>query len=618
MVTLESDPSGATLYYKIGSLKEYQFTTDFPMERNESLRVRASAMNGADVFVRWEDPSSILGTTATLSVPLPATGDTALFTAIYANPLDTLRIDLEQTGGANADLSFTINGDTFPYVLPFRVLRTDTLSVEASNFGSYEFVRWQDSADGIIGISASEDIDLSSYASESSVTLTAVFAAAGERVMVSLDSQPFGATLYYKIGTLNEVTYSGAFPMERNEALRIKASAMHGTDVFVRWEDDAPSVIGTTATLPVTLPATGTTASFTAIYADSVNTLLIDIIQTGGANADVSYTVNGDTLQYTAPFRVLKTDVVSVEAFNYAPYEFVRWQDNLGNIVGTSDSESLNMSLYMSESSITLKAVFAAAGERMTVTLESDPTGATLYYKIGSLKEYEFTGDFPMERSESLTIRASATNGADGFVRWEDDVPAVIGTTAALSVTLPATGTTALFTAIYAPSSNTLEITLGQIGGALVTYEYTVNGTPDTYTIPFTVLKTDVVTIEALWPGTEEFVRWQDSIGNIVGTSVLEAVDMSLYASESAVIITAVFAAAGDRLMVTLESDPSGATLYYKVGSLKEYEFTTDFPMGRSESLTIRASTMLGTAVFVRWEDDASSMISTTVSTAAS
>jgi hypothetical protein len=189
--------------------------------------------------------------------------------------------------------------------------------------------------------------------------------------------------------------------------------------------------------------------------------------------------VNGNTFPYTGPFRVLKDDDVTVIVSNYAPNEFVRWQDSLNNIVGPSDTETLDMSLYASESTVTISTKFAAPGDRIVVSLGSDPLGATLYYKIGSLKEYQYTTDFPMERNESLTIRASAIHGTDVFLRWENS-SSVIGTTATLSVTLPATGTNATFTAkygksVYEVSGTIIRSDTGEtIAG--VTVSYRING----------------------------------------------------------------------------------------------------------------------------------------------
>ncbi|MCL1979046.1 MAG: hypothetical protein FWG60_02680, partial [Methanomassiliicoccaceae archaeon] len=107
-----------------------------------------------------------------------------------------------------------------------------------------------------------------------------------------------------------------------------------------------------------------------------------------------------------------------------------------------------------------------------------------------------------------------------------------------------------------------------------------------------------------------EFVRWQDSEGNIAGTSTTAT--LPSYASPiSSVTAAAVTARSGDRLMVSLESIPAGAVFTYKIGSLNDVVYIDPFPMERSETLDIVAPAAFGTGSFVNWKDSAGTQVGT-------
>ena len=602
MVTLASLPSGASLHYTIGSLNETAYIDSFPMERNETLEIRAPASHSGNDFLRWNGPGGVAGTTSTLSVTLPSTGAAFTYTALYPSAAAMLTIYLQQTGGASATLSYTVNSSTSVYSGPFDVLRMgDIVSLSATVPSGYEFVRWQDSEGYILGLSASGTgtLDLSLYAFEPSVTITAVFAASGDRVMVSLASVPAGASLSYTIGALSETAYAGPFPMERNEALGLIAPSSYMGNDFLRW--DGGGVIRMTPDASVTLPASGTSVTYTARYPASSAVLQLNLAQTGGASASLSYIVNSITIPYGGPLNVLRTDTVSVEASAFGSYEFVRWQDSLGRIVGTTALSALPLTPYASASSVTVTAVFASSGDRVMVTLASTPAGASLYYTIESLNEIAYAGAFPMERNEALDIRALQTHSGNNFLRWER-AGAIISITPSASVTLPASGTSVTYTAIYPAASTVLIIGLQQYGGASAALSYTINGTPFPYAGQFSVIRSDAVTVTASDFGSYEFVRWFDSEKNIIGTLTTETLNLSLYSGVQSVIVAAMFASSGNLVSVTLASDPSGATLYYTIGSLFEYAYAGAFPMERNEALEIRAPITHAGNNFLRWE----------------
>jgi uncharacterized membrane protein len=149
-----------------------------------------------------------------------------------------------------------------------------------------------------------------------------------------------------------------------------------------------------------------------------------------------------------------KSEAVSIGVLNFFPYEFVRWQDDLGNNIGkTAAPQALTMAEYSAESEVTVTAVFASAGDRIDVVLTSVPPGAELKYKIEALKQQTYTGSFYMARSEKLAVEAPASYSGAAFLRWES-ADGIIGAAATVpGIEMPATGTDAEYTAFYGTES---------------------------------------------------------------------------------------------------------------------------------------------------------------------
>jgi cytoskeletal protein RodZ len=177
------------------------------------------------------------------------------------------------------------------------------------------------------------------------------------------------------------------------------------------------------------------------------------LAQTGGAGATLYYTVNGGTpIAYTAPFVINKaTDTLSIDAVFLSSHEFVRWYDSLGNVISlTETSGIIDLSIY--GSAVTFTAVFSLYGDKITVDMDSDPTGASLWYtittSIGTLKETAYTTPFPMDRNETLTVRAGNLANHT-FERWEDSSGPIGSTPVISGIAMPSSGTTETFTAYY-------------------------------------------------------------------------------------------------------------------------------------------------------------------------
>ncbi|MCL2032057.1 MAG: hypothetical protein FWG96_02120, partial [Methanomassiliicoccaceae archaeon] len=370
---------------------------------------------------------------------------------------------------------------------------------------------------------------------------------------------PTGAILFYTIPGLNEVQYTASFPMSRDETLSIRASPAIGTYGFLRWEGP-DGIIGTNETVTgMSLPSTGATAAYNAVYAATGDLLTITMTQTGGAGATLSYILNGVDYLYSAPFTVRKSaDSVSISASSYGSFDGVRWQDDIGNILSlTPVSGNLNLSVY--GSAVTITAVFAAPGDRVIVTLSSEPAGAVLFYTISGLNEVQYTTSFPMSRSETLSVRASATNGTYDFLRWEIPGGSIVGTSEVVtSMSLPSTGTTATYKAVYVAPGDRIIVTLASEPAVAVLF-YTIPGLSETqYTVPIPMSRSETLSVRtSATAGVYDFQQWEDSGGTIVGT-IPVVTGLSLPLSGNTETFTAYFTTSAE-YQITADSGPHGS-----------------------------------------------------------
>jgi len=614
-VTLTSSPGAAELIYNINGLESETYDGQFYMTRSETLTIWAAQNipSSSLAFARWEDPSgTIIGTTQLIAgIGMPASGDLSL-TAVYADPADIISITLVSNPGmVGAVFAYTINDITYAYSTAFPVLWTDSVSVSVSGFAGYNLVRWQDSAGNNLGSDPTADLVLDDYGAM--VTITALLATGADIVTVTLTSSPGGAEITHTISGLMPQTYAVPFYMLRTETLIINAAAdiQPANVVLVRWEDPSGTIIGTTQQVTgISMPASGD-LSLIAVYAGAEDLMEIELEQTGGAGAAFTYTVNGTPFTYSLPFVVLKDDIVAVSVSEPAGFQLVRWQDSAGNNLGSDLTADLVLGDYGATATIT--ALFALVADVVTVTLSSSPAGADLTYTIGELNPQTYTAQFYMMRAEMLTVLAGPDLGSgEFFIRWEDSAGAIIGTTQYVAgINMPVTGTTASFVAIYADTGDTMTIELEQTGGAGAAFTYTINGTGFAYSSAFTVHREDTVTVSVSEPGGFQFIRWVDPVGDSLGSYPTAELDLSKYGSSA--LITAVFAAEADAVMVTLTSSPAGAELTYTIEGLNTQTYTAPFYMLRTETLTVLAGPELDTGeLFARWEDSAGTTIGTT------
>jgi hypothetical protein len=315
---------------------------------------------------------------------------------------------------------------------------------------------------------------------------------------------------------------------------------------------------------------------------------MITLEGTAGSNATFKYSLNGGNFEpYTGAFPAdRQNDKVIVSVLSYATgtHTFLRWNDGTGIIVGDQTGAELDLSLY--GESVTITAMFTETPKKVEITLA--PSGAELYYKIGTLDEVRYTVPFLMDRNEKLVLRSAGTFGTGDFVRWEG--PSITtGSAPTVSITLPATGDEFTYTAVYAVTADMLTISLAA-NGATAQLKYRVNDIEYDYTVPFTVdKKNDKVEISAIGPSGYTFLRWNDGTKIIPGD---EKIDISTILGNygATVTFTAVFAEDVYDL-VTITLDPNGAELYYKIGTLDEMRYTVPFLMDRNEKLVLRSAT---------------------------
>jgi hypothetical protein len=594
-VSLDSDPTGAELHYRIGSLEEALYTDPFNMERTEDLTVRALQLHGENGFLRWTGPDGIISSRRTTAVSLPETGSEATFIVQFVPPEELFTITLEQTGGADAKLTYTVNDNQFTYTGAFTVTKTDVITILAAVPDKFTFLRWHDGTN-ILSVDPSEDeIDLHSYGL--TVVFTAMFERTTDVVYVTLSSSPSDSELRFTIGGLSETVYEDTFAVGRSEKLTIRAEEIHHVteEMFVRWWSSG-KIVSFSRAMEVVFTAADS-ISFEAEYAELSEFLTVMLVQTGRADSELTYTVNGTEFDYavTGPFTVTKADDVIITASIPSLYSFLRWHD--GTNVLSFDPEIggdvLDLSKY--GTTVTFTAMFASEDQTVEVTLASEPEGAELYYTIGDLRETGYTIPFSVEITETLSVRAAQTHpDTKGFIGWKDSSDQPI--TGQMSMTAPLyKDTPASFIAVYADAADTITITLDQTGEADATIIYTVNDTQLTYaaTGPFTVLKSDEVTITASVPLSYSFLRWHDGTNVLSSDPMIGAgiIDLSLYGTTAT--FTAMFASEDDVVEITLISDPSGADMFYTIKGLREIQYDEPFYAERSETLTIRATTSM-------------------------
>ena len=501
---------------------------------------------------------------------------------------------------AGVTFAYTNGGASQTYTEPFYVGESDFITVTVSIPAGYEFVRWYDSLNRNIGASATaQAIDAAEYSAVRSATLTAVLAVSGNRVTVTLNSDPADALLEYMIGALDPQSYTGPFWMERSETLSLEAEAIHavsGND-FLRWKSNSGMLWYTAKASGISMPsAPAATEEYTAVYPDAGDTIAVSLDQTGGASAAFTYTVNSVLFTYTgAPFTVLKTDAVTITASGYGTHQFMRWYDSDGYIVSnTVTIGSPDLSGY--GPSVSFTAYFVDPAIAATLTISSSPalSGTFLYRLSGTASWIGYSGPAVLNKSDTVEIQAVAASGYS-FRFWGDD-PAETDTR---TITVNADTALAAFF-LSATAAERAEITLTSVPGMGGRFSWKLRGMDHEieYTIPFKVNKTDDLTIMSAEEAGYSFWMWDDSSGTAtrhVGTHTADTEYTAFFLSENPADLT----------ILTLGSYPaSSGTFQYKLsGTVLWMGYSGPVTLNKDNTVEIRTTAASGYA-FRFWGDD--------------
>jgi hypothetical protein len=430
------------------------------------------------------------------------------YTAVYASSDDLVTITLDQTAGVGATLSYTINGTSFVYVagLPFTVIKGDTLNISASVPGTHEFVRWQDPL-AVLGTSPSvSSVPLSGY--DAMVTFTAVFATLGNRIEVTLASDPAGAPLEYQIGALAAVNYTASFPMVRSEILKVIAPAHYSSRDFARWDGPAGTIGTSTTVSGISLPATGTAVTYTAYYQLPDIEIHIDITGTG----TVTVTGTGYSKVVTATGTIAVPESAGSLTFTAsatAPWVFSHW------IILPYAFTDPTTGPHSIPSGTTVYVTFLSTSDpensKYIAVSAEPPVGGTVAWSFndrGILIYRETVGGFSDGRapaSAEVTFTVKAVNPLYAFLYWSGDVSAMAsGSDEKISTSAEGD---IIVKAVFALLTDVVEVKI-QINGSGSVLVSINNGPSFVYSEMFRVSVTDVVTTTAKPSTGWSFSHW--------------------------------------------------------------------------------------------------------------
>jgi hypothetical protein len=497
---------------------------------------------------------------------------------------------------AGVNFAYTDGGTPQVYTAPFYAAEDGSLTVTVQVPAGYEFVRWQDSLDNSIGESPSaQAIDLTAYSATRSAALTAVFAVSGNRVTVTLDSDPAGASLKYAIGALDQQTYTEPFRMERSEILSVEAEATHTVsgDAFLRWESGGMhwnSAVLSNISMP---SAPAAAVRYTAVYPDADDTVAVGLEQRGGASAALKYTVNSVPFAYAGvPFTVLKADAVTISVSDYGTHQFIRWYDSGGYVVSnTVTIDSPKLPSY--GSSVTFTAFFVDPANAAVMTLDSNPVlSGTFQYRLsGTVSWIGYGGPAVLNKGDEADIRITPASGYT-FRFWSDDSRGDSERTYTVNsnVTL---------TAYFLSDADKVNVTLTSDPAATGTFSWQLPGmiSPIAYEGAFYVNKTDNLTITAEAAAGYTFKMWEDS-------SAAETRSVGIHTEDT--VHTAFFLSndPADRATLTLNSYPaSSGTFQYKLsGTVSWIGYGDPVVLNKGDEVDISITPTTG-YTFRVWED---------------
>ncbi|MCL2509686.1 MAG: hypothetical protein FWF07_01220, partial [Methanomassiliicoccaceae archaeon] len=426
---------------------------------------------------------------------------------------------------------------------------------------------------------------------------------------------------------LAEVKYDDeAFKVGADEELSIRADDMTDYD-FLRWYDDNLNIIAADTTdetigCPEISDYIGS-VTFTAVYQEKDGTTSQVILVTLETEPDTLgaklwYTIttkSGVTLTETEydgdAFKVGVDETLTIRADDATGYDFLRWYDDLLNIIAPDSTDDTvgcpDMTDYTG--TVTFTAVYQErdgtdASQVILVTLASVPDGAELWYTITTAEGVElnktlYTKPFKVGLDEALVLEAGDLTGYE-FLRWDDGKRIISFLPETGEVDLSLYDGSAKFTANYELPEFIVNVTLESTHPGADLY-YKIGDLDEIlYVTAFNVSMNESLTIRADDLTGYEFLRWDDKKRIISHDPKAEDVDLSVYDSGS-VTFVANYALEDDTLTVTL-AGPGGADLFYTIGDLDEELYSGPFKVSKDEELSLRAGD-LHRHTFKNWSD---------------
>ena len=600
-VELASIPSGAPMTFTIGSLAPCSYAGTFSVSKNETFAIGTASTLSGNPFLRWQDEGmNILSFDAaygSISL-LTHTSPSATFTAVYVSSSGAVTLTIASYPATVGSFEYRLQGasvwNTYSTPVPFN--GGDRVEVRALDTSGYTFRFWENTT---------KSPARAAYTMPSSdVTMIGYYLKRdqNDRAEITINASPPGAGAFeWSLPRMtSNNSYSEAFMVNLSDDLTIIETSAGGY-TFRMWDDSSFSSSRNVGTH-------NEDTTYTAYYLSSSSNVYLSIESYPDAVGSFEYRLLGTTTWeiYSSPVPFNRGDQVEVRALDVSGYTFPFWED------ATTNPE--RAAYTMPSSDVTMIGYYLKRDQngRAEITINASPPGAGAFewFLPGMTSNNSYSAAFMVNLSDDLTIIEIPAPGYT-FLMWDD-----FSTSSSRNVGTHNEDTT--YTAYY-PDASDLIITLDQTGGAGATLSYTVNGTTMTYTgTPFSANKGDTVSLDVVASGAFDFIRWQDPYGDVISVNPTTGT-LNLQPYETSVTITAVFENSGDRILVDMYSVPSGADLWYtittSVGVLKETSYAGAFPMGRNETLDVRAGN-IPNYEFDRWEDSSGTTVGTTQTTA--
>ncbi|MDR0309359.1 MAG: hypothetical protein LBH88_01180, partial [Candidatus Methanoplasma sp.] len=557
-------------------------SVSFPVNKTDDLTIIAKDNSGYALQF-WEDSS--LGASRNVG---PHTADAASYTAYFLSntAADRITVTLNAYPAQGGTLTWSLPGMTTlnQYSVPFRVNKSDILTIFAKENAGYDFSFWEDASEW-------DERNVGPHTADT-VTYTAYFLSntAADKATITLTADPLGGgTFTWSLpGMTAEVKYSVPFDVNKTDDLTVITQAASGY-VFRFW--DGASTSTTRNVGPHTVDAVTYTAYFLA-PTGIVNLTLKAYPDLPALSGAFAYSIDGTTwIPYTGPVPFNAGEILWIDPNYSSGYTFQFWEN-------AADDDPRT---YTINANVTLTAYFLSdtAADRVTITLAAEPgAGGTFAWSLQGMtapNAYDAADKILINKTDELTIIAKANNGYT-FKYWED---ASAGTTRNVG-THTADET---YSAYFLRTSGTVILTLNANPAASGTFRYNIQGfTAINYAGQVAFNPGDIVEIETVSVSGYTFKFWED-------TSVSVS---RIYTINASATLTAYFLSdhSNDTVEITLASYPNlTGTFTWSLKGMTApvaYSPADRIVINKTDDLTVNAKANAG-YTFRFWENSSGS-----------